>query len=185
LEENTALRAKLATLQQQCHEQLESENRILHQQIQQLSNPGLITPISDDPFGSQFDDEFGHLFDDTFTPSPDAGNVQISGDIAVTTTTALPPSNINLPPIKAYSTRQEALDDVNQWAFSRGYALSNAPSKKKKGSGRVKAIFGCVLREPALQPGPKKDKGKGHNKSSSGTTCKYSVICIQSLDQRT
>ena len=97
----------------------------------------------------------------------------------------MPPSNINLPPIKAYSTRQEALDDVNQWAFSRGYALSNAPSKKKKGSGRVKAIFGYVLREPALQPGPKKDKGKGHNKSSSGTACKYSVIYIQSLDQRT
>jgi hypothetical protein len=74
------------------------------------------------------------------------------------------PSHYELPPIKSYPSRAAALHGVNDWARSKGYALSNAPSKSKKPGGRVKAIFGCDRRESKPEAAPMKEREKGGTK---------------------
>ena len=51
-----------------------------------------------------------------------------------------------LPPIKIYTSRAEAFEDVNKWAKLKGYAFTNGGSKKKH---RLrKAIFLCDKNGP-------------------------------------
>jgi hypothetical protein len=85
--------------------------------------------------------------------------------------------NYDLPSLKKYTTRKEALDNINKWALLKGYIFSNAPLKKK-GKGRVKAIFGCDRKWKKQEERPWKEKGEGRNKTRQAIEYKYLVICI-------
>ena len=92
-------------------------------------------------------------------------------------------NNSELPPIKSYSTREEALDDVNKWALPRGYAFTIRRSQSL-GNERTKLLFGCDLKALKKVSAPMKEKGQGlRNKSSKGTGCNYSILCVQSLNK--
>jgi hypothetical protein len=85
-----------------------------------------------------------------------------------------------LPPIKIYTSRAKAFEDVNKWAKPKGYAFTNGGSKKKH--GLRKAIFLCDKNGPKPVEGPPKEKGQGRNKPSKGEECKYSIICKEKKD---
>jgi hypothetical protein len=80
-----------------------------------------------------------------------------------------------LPPLKAYKSRGEALEDINRWALLKGYTFTNAPLKKK--GDLTKAIFVYDRREKKQVARLLKESGKGRNKSRKGKECKFSIIC--------
>jgi hypothetical protein len=85
-----------------------------------------------------------------------------------------------LPPIKIYTSRAEAFEDVNKWAKPKGYAFTNGRSKKKH--GLCKAMFLCDKNGPKPVEAPPKEKGQGRNKPSKGEDCQYSIICKEKKD---
>jgi hypothetical protein len=85
-----------------------------------------------------------------------------------------------LPPIKIYTSRAKAFEDVNKWAKPKGCAFTNGGSKKKH--GLRKAIFLCDKNGLKPVEGPLKEKGQGRNKPSKGEECKYSIICKEKKD---
>ena len=63
-----------------------------------------------------------------------------------------------LPPIKIYTSRAKAFEDVNKWAKPKGCVFTNGGSKKKH--GLRKAIFLCDKNGPKPVKGLQKRKGR-------------------------
>jgi hypothetical protein len=85
--------------------------------------------------------------------------------------------------LKTYTTKEEALVDLNAWGLAKGYAFSTERSKAKKKDTPLKVTFACDRREPKAVEQPRKAKGEGHNKAGKGEGCKFLVMCNQSKDK--
>ncbi len=80
------------------------------------------------------------------------------------------PQRYDLPPLKYYTSKEEAIEDLNTLAKTKGYALT-IERKNKKGSGSERIYFGCDRREAPKATAFRKGQGEGRNKSSKGTGC--------------
>ena len=178
--QNAILKAQVEQLERQRQVEL-AEKLILQKRIQELqkqSIPSSNTPPSSIQSSRQVTPlDSNDLFTDLSTSATTTNPAQPHS-----TSTS---SQSELPPIKTYSTREEALADINKWGLTKGWGFTIGSSTKKSSANgpRVKLIIACNRREAKKTAGPPKEGGQqyGHNKSSRGTGCKFSLICIENI----
>jgi hypothetical protein len=177
-QENALLRAQLAAIQQREKDRILAENQALQAQIRQINIQN--QPIvATNAIPSNTPNTVAPL--NTTISTANTTPTEVSNAV-VSSSSKFSFDKYDLPPLKSYNSKEDALADINYWALPKGWAFTIDRSKPKK-SGRLKITIACDRRDPPIPLALRKAKGEGHNKKSKGTGCRFSLTLIQSLDQ--